>query len=668
MIILLLTNIVSESSAQTVSGYYNQAEQLYKNHNYFEASQVYEKYLETERKSRPRSNPFAIEKKVKGKTNIDPTQDAVYHLADCYRMVNDYVHAEKYYRQATHYSVKAYPAAEYWYAVCLRANGKYDSAAIAINHFLEKHTDMDPLLTGADREMENLKFIRAQSEIITAPYQLTRMGDPKDKSAYALSAETGDSVIFTSMREEVGKDGRTTYNASLFESADGIDPVHHGVLLQNTELPGQQNGLATVSRDGNRMFFTRWTKSNGVTHAAIFTATRTAAGWSTPVIADAPLNEAGSNSTQPFLTSDGRYLIFSSDRTGGAGGYDLWYAALDTGYVPLNASNMGNVINTTGDEEAPYFHAQSRTLVYASNGFIGMGGFDIFSAKGNFNLTNWATPENAGAPINSSKDDIYFVSTDDENIWNTGWVSSDRASDCCLAPFSIRQNNAQYVSGSVVDCSSLKPLASVQLTVTDLRHAGRVLGKLSTDSNGNYAIELHNSAHFKITADKTGYVSNTKDVAVQLVPGKDTISDQTICVNMIPPPAQQLEDVLKALTHSSKVGNFAYKKAVLNDSAHDNLDSLAKLMIKYPTIVIQVEGYTDGIGGEAYNLRLAQKRVDACIRYLVNKGVPASRLVGKAFGECCPIEVETVDGKDNPAAREQNRRVEYKVLTGAPAN
>ncbi len=131
---------------------------------------------------------------------------------------------------------------------------------------------------------------------------------------------------------------------------------------------------------------------------------------------------------------------------------------------------------------------------------------------------------------------------------------------------------------------------------------------------------------------------------------------------MIPPPAQQLEDVLKALTHSSKVGNFAYKKAVLNDSAHDNLDSLAKLMIKYPTIVIQVEGYTDGIGGEAYNLRLAQKRVDACIRYLVKQGVSKDQLKGKAMGKCCPIAPETIDGNDNPAGREINRRVEYKVL------
>jgi outer membrane protein OmpA-like peptidoglycan-associated protein len=79
-------------------------------------------------------------------------------------------------------------------------------------------------------------------------------------------------------------------------------------------------------------------------------------------------------------------------------------------------------------------------------------------------------------------------------------------------------------------------------------------------------------------------------------------------------------------------------------------------------MVIQVEGYTDSIGSKAYNKRLAQRRVDACIKYLIKKGVPANRLVGKAMGDCCPIEPETINGKDNPAGREVNRRVEYKVV------
>ena len=127
-------------------------------------------------------------------------------------------------------------------------------------------------------------------------------------------------------------------------------------------------------------------------------------------------------------------------------------------------------------------------------------------------------------------------------------------------------------------------------------------------------------------------------------------------------PEKEVEQLLKSLRRSSHVGNFAYKKAKLSDSAHDNLDSLANILKKYPEMVIQVEGYTDGIGGVKYNLGLAKRRVNSCIRYLLSKGVSPNQLEGKAMGKCCPIAPETIDGKDNPAGREINRRVEYKVL------
>ena len=82
--------LVPGVQAQNGSGYFNQAENLFKEKKYYEASVVFEKYLATEKNSRPRSTPFAIEKKVKGKTNMDPHQEAVYELAESYRMINDY--------------------------------------------------------------------------------------------------------------------------------------------------------------------------------------------------------------------------------------------------------------------------------------------------------------------------------------------------------------------------------------------------------------------------------------------------------------------------------------------------------------------------------------------------------------------------------------------------
>ncbi len=648
--------------AQNGSGYFNQAQNLFKEKNYYEASVIFDKYLATEKHSRPRSTPFAIEKKVKGKTNVDPHQEAVYDLAESYRLINDYQKAEKYYKESIGFSEKAYPEARYWYAVTLRANQKYAEALVQINAFLEKHTEMDELLIKADRELENLKFIQLQSERVNDKFALNEMKGKDPASGYALAQRNGDTVVFTSvMQDKSNNGGGTEYMNTLFESKDSDNPLLGAEQMDIPTGKGVHDGMASFSHDGKFMFFTRWTKKNNQTISYIYTSHLNEKGWTEPVRAPEPLNMEGSNSAQPCLTTDGKYVIFSSDRAGGAGGYDLWAASLDSNHEVLQVQNLGNVINTSGDEEAPYFHDKSRTLVFSSNGHVGMGGFDIFYAKGNFGMSDWEKPVNAGAPLNSSKDDLYYISTDEDDIWNTGWISSDRSSECCLALFEVKENNSLYLNGTVVDCKTQLPLKNVLLTVTDLRHRDRFLGKYKVDTSGRYKIELHNSAHFRINVTRPDYEPSGMDYNLQIHQGTDSLMNEPICMKSVK-YEKEIEKLLKSLERSSHVGNFAYKKAVLSDSAHDNLDSLAIILKKNPQMIIQVEGYTDGIGGIKYNLKLARRRVDACIRYLVKQGVSKDQLKGKSMGKCCPIAPETMDGMDNPAGREINRRVEYKVL------
>ena len=659
--VLWISLNIAGVQAQAGSGYFNQAENLFKNKNYYEASVVFEKYLATEKNSRPRSTPFAIEKKVKGKTNMDPHQEAVYQLAESYRLINDYQKAEKYYKEAVGFSGKAYPDAQYWYAVTLRANQHYAEALAQINAFLEKHTQMDDLLLGADRELEDLKFIQQQSERVNDQFTLQELKGKDPNSGYAV-VQRADGYVFTAITTDTEKTGEKNYLNTLFESMNSENPLMDADPMDFASEVGAHEGMASFSHDGKTMFFTRWTKKNNQTRSSIYMSRWDGKSWSVPVKAPDPLNEEGSNSAQPSLTADGRYLLFSSDRLGGSGGYDLWAALMDTSMEPVQVRNLGNVINSAGDEEAPYLHEKTRTLVFSSNGRVGMGGFDIYYAKGNFGLNGWEKPANAGAPLNSSKDDLYYISTDEDDVWNTGWISSDRSSECCLAMFAVKENNSQYVNGTVVDCKTREPLSNVVLTVTDLRHPDRVLGKYNADSAGRYAIELHNSAHFKISAARLEYEPASMDYNLKTHPGKDSLVNETICMKQIEYPEKELKQLLKSLEQSSHVGNFAYKEAGLNKYTLDKLDSLADILKKFPNIVILVEGYTDGIGGVKYNLGLAQRRVNSCIRYLVSKGVSRKQLVGKAMGKCCPIAPETVDGKDNPAGREVNRRVEYKVI------
>ena len=141
------------------------------------------------------------------------------------------------------------------------------------------------------------------------------------------------------------------------------------------------------------------------------------------------------------------------------------------------------------------------------------------------------------------------------------------------------------------------------------------------------------------------------------------MNNETICLKLIVNPnSDSSQDSGDSYAASASLAKFSYNKSTLGNGSFVQLDSLITYMLNNPSTGVEVGGYTDSKGSEAYNLKLAQKRVDACIRYLVGHGIDKTRLVGKAYGECCPLEPETIDGVDNPDARQRNRRVEYKVI------
>ncbi|RYF92422.1 MAG: OmpA family protein, partial [Chitinophagaceae bacterium] len=108
--------------------------------------------------------------------------------------------------------------------------------------------------------------------------------------------------------------------------------------------------------------------------------------------------------------------------------------------------------------------------------------------------------------------------------------------------------------------------------------------------------------------------------------------------------------------------HYSFDKSVINNSYYRSLDTLAQILEADPSLKLVVNGHTDTRGSDAYNNRLANERVQSCIRYLQNRGIAVDRLTGNAYGECCPVADEKVNGKDDPKARWQNRRVEFKWL------
>lgn len=656
--VLIFLFFVTTGIAQTDQpGFFTKGVELFKQNQYYEAIQYFEKFLQTEIKVTPRAQPFAVQKKSPGKSNLNMHDETIYLLAESYRKLHNYSLAEKWYKEAMSFSPEAYPACAYWYGVSLRANQKYDEAYQEISSFRERYHRMDDLLRGADKELENLKFIKEQMKREKDEFAVSRKEMPVNTAAYASSASESGNLIYTTVFDDKTND---QYLNRLMESSGENIGQHDKMLLQE-ETPRFHQGLASITRDGRKIFFTQWTVNKGITSSAIYTSDKTDTGWSRPILMPEPVNVTGFNSAQPFITPDGKYLLFSSDREGGVGKYDIWYAPLDSQYNALLVNNAGNVVNTTEDERSPSYHQVSRTLLFSSNGHIGMGGYDIFSAKGDFLLSDWEKPYNPGSPVNSSRDDLYFISTDEDNLWNSGWFSSDRSTDCCLELYSFTQNNAQLLYGTVMDCASNQPLAGASLTVKDSKKNGRILTSGKTDGKGNYQFTLRNSSRFEVTAEKEGYHVANQTYIIRFDAGTDTIQNN-ICLALIEQEEAEQKDA--GMDESVTLAKFSFNQSSLDQNYYYELDSLAAFLLTYKTIVIEIGGHTDGKGSEAYNLKLAQQRVDACIRYLEKKGISRSRLIGKAYGKCCPLEPEIIDGKDNPAARKRNRRVEYRIVSG----
>ncbi|SFE97186.1 Outer membrane protein OmpA [Chitinophaga sp. CF118] len=427
--------VVQVAWSQHKAGYLKAADSYYRQADYYSASLYYEKYLVTGTKqaSPYTYNPYAAPG-PSDRVTTGPAADeqqAVYQLADSYRRLNDLGKAAPLYEKTLTYNNNRYPLAAYYYGICLRSIEKYDAAEEVLSAFLAKYTATDNYSLAAEKELRNLRFIRQQlkKDDLSLYHLHKAAGTLNAGGATYAPVWADDKLLFTSTRAENG----TAVLNRIYQAADTV-AVSRIPLAQSAKV---HQGAASLSPDGNVLFLTQWKVVDGKKSAAIYISRKKNNDWSTPVILDSVINTVGANTQQPFVMPDGKYLLFSSDKAGGQGGYDLWYAALDANGKALYAKNMGTGINTIADEQAPYFHTSSGTLVFSSNGGTGMGGYDLYYSKGN--IEHWETSVNFGYPVNAVKDDIYFASkSHTANILEDVWFSSDRSAECCLELFSLQ--------------------------------------------------------------------------------------------------------------------------------------------------------------------------------------------------------------------------------------
>jgi OmpA-OmpF porin, OOP family len=643
------------SAAQKRKSPLQLADEYFAAGEYYTAANLYEQVLNPP-KSQRSSNEFPLNVKRRRKagtsTGTDSYSDIVFKQAESYRLAHYWAKAAAAYKLCGEKDPDNYINALYWYAVCERSLDHYDNAEQMLRQFLSSHGVAQDYKEASQKELQILNFIRQQiSRPDTAMVKLKKinMPDGVENGVFAAAHLSGNKFLVSSTQvDSVKTKGENPYHSNLFYASLNNDNFEKVSSISVAADRSSVNwGAATVSADGSFLYFSQWKKVNGKNVSSIYFTKKKGSGWSEPVLVSS-INSQGVNSQQPFCTADGKYLFFASDRPGGYGKFDIWYAALKPDGTTGEPVNAGSTINTDGEEQGPFYQASSNTLVFSTDARLGMGGFDLFFAHGS--ETSWSTPQNFGYPVNSSRDDIYFVAPERTPLLSNAVFSSDRGDGCCLQTYRVsRISKDKRLTGILRNCKANTPVADA---VVILKDASGKISKAITGPDGKYFFDMSGIAGDPVlSVTRDNYENISTPVKVEKTDESDSQTDllinAEICIEkkklVIKP-----EDVAKIY--------FDFDKANLNAEAIRKLDSVYNVLIILPKATIQISGYTDSRGTDEYNKKLSERRAKACADYLLNKGIEPGRITFESFGAILAEMEKTTDGKDNPEARSRNRR------------
>jgi outer membrane protein OmpA-like peptidoglycan-associated protein len=512
----------------------------------------------------------------------------------------------------------------------------------------------DENINDANRKIE---MCNTAKELIASPVnvKIENMGKAVN-SAYGdyspvLTADQ-QTMIFTSRRiENMG--GGTSEGGRYFEDiyiSRKKDSTWS--TAENIGRPINTDGNeATVglSPDGQEILIYKDDAGDG----NIYSTTLDGDKWSTPVKLSKNIN---SKYWEPsaFISADGHTIYFSSNRPGGYGGRDIYVSQKTSNGDWGKASNMGPVINTEFDEDAPFIHPDGVTLFFGSNGHKTMGGFDIFYSTLSEDGRTWQPPINVGYPINSPDDDVFYVvSPDKTKAYYTSFKENGYGEkDNYVITFIGReQAPLTLLKGVVKDMYNAVPKV-IEITVTD-NETGIVVGVYHTNSKtGQYLFILTPDKNYNISYESDGFLFYSENRQID----KKTNYYEIYKEIQLPPIIVGSKVVLNNIF-------FDFDKATLRPTSNVELRNIIRFLNKYPNVKIEIAGYTDSKGTDEYNIKLSDERALAVVTYLTKNGIAKNRLVAKGYGETLPDSAnENSDGSDNPKGRQLNRRVEMKII------
>lgn len=464
----------------------------------------------------------------------------------------------------------------------------------------------------------------------------------------AISADE-TVLLFTSRRNnstggQIGPDGM--YFEDIYMSVRKDTVWSKAEKLGTAINTPSHDGCVGISPDGQEMFLYKVPK--GMHYGDLYVSELQGDSWSAPKNMGSGIN---SRAWEPSgsISPDERTFFFTSNRDGGYGGTDIYMSRkLPSGeWGP--AMRLGPEINTPYDDNAPFIQADGKTLYFSSKGHTSMGGYDIFTCVVDPETGKiLELPKNVGYPINTAEDDIFFVWSADNK---RAYFSSERdrgygEKDLYVLEREEARAALVMLKGTVRSCDGHKPVGAT-IAVTD-HSGGQQIGVYnSNSSSGKYTVILPAGKNYGIAVESPGYLFYSKNIDIPLLKDYVEIND-SVCLEKI-----------KIGTHIVlRNVFFDVDKATLRPESESELERLAEILQKNPTIKIQIDGHTDSDGNDDHNLKLSDARAHAVVEYLVSKkGISQERLGWKGYGETQPIAPN-----DTPANKQLNRRTEFSIV------
>lgn len=412
------------------------------------------------------------------------------------------------------------------------------------------------------------------------------------------------------------------------------------------------DGIVGLSLDGQQLYV--FVPENG---GDIYVSDLRGSRWSKPVNLSDNINSAYRES-KVCLSYDNKTLYFiSEDPSISIGGRDIFYSNLDHNGNWSPPTNIGPVINTPYDEADVFMHPDGRTMYFSSKGHNTMGGYDIFKTTKKAD-GQWSTPVNLGYPINTTQDDVFFITT---ASGKTAYFSSVRpeglglhdiyelrfhADEVAVAKPVEERVLVTLVKGSVRDAVTTYPLEA-KIEIVD-NNANEIVATFTTNSQtGGYIFNLPSGKNYGINVSKDGYLFHSENFNLA-----DTADYQEAVIDV------DLRKIEVGTTVVLKNIFFDYDKATLRPESFAELNRVFEILNKQPKLKIEISGHTDNKGGLDYNKQLSKERAKTVVDYLIEKGISADRLTYEGYAFEKPVATNDTD-----EGRQLNRRVEFKVMS-----